>query len=82
MHPLSPDMSKFTDEELHKKYEELNRRLGQAYKFGPSSIIYQLQMLMGDFQAEISRRQAKLMQDMEERAAKNGKGFKGIIDIS
>jgi hypothetical protein len=75
-------MSKFTDEELHRKYEELNRRLGQAYRSGPNGIIPQLQMLMGDFQAEIGRRQAKMMQDMEERAAKNGKGFKGIIDIS
>ena len=42
----------------------------------------QIQMLMQDYQAELARRQEKLMKDMEERANKNGKGFKGIIDIS
>jgi hypothetical protein len=39
-------------------------------------------MLMQDYQTELGRRQQKLMKEMEERADKNGKGFKGIIDIS
>lgn len=82
MHPLTPDLSKLSDEEVNKKYEELNKRLSQAFRFGPHSIISQIQMLQQDYQAEIGRRQALLIQQMEERAAKNGKGFKGIIDIS
>jgi len=56
--------------------------LSQAFRFGPAQLIPQIQMLQHDYQAEIGRRQALLIQQMEERAAKNGKGFKGIIDIS
>jgi len=82
MHPLSPDLTKFNDDELNKKYNELMARYGQASRFGPASVIPQLQLLLGDYQEELGRRQAKLMRDMEERANKNGKGFKGIIDIS
>jgi len=82
MPPLAPDLSTLTDEEVASKFNELSRRLGQAYRSGPSQIVPQLQMLMQDYQQELSNRQQKLMRDMEERASKNGKGFKGIIDIS
>jgi hypothetical protein len=82
MHPLAPDLSTISDDELAKKYNDLNKRLGQAYRSGPSQIIPQIQMLMQDYQYELGRRQQKLMKEMEERADKNGKGFKGIIDIS
>jgi hypothetical protein len=82
MHPLAPDLSTVSDDELAKKYNDLNKRLGQAYRSGPSQIIPQIQMLMQDYQHELSRRQDKLMKEMEARADKNGKGFKGIIDIS
>jgi len=82
MHPLAPDLSVLSEEELHKKFNELQGRFTQAYRFGPVSVIPQLQMLIADYQAEIGRRQAKLMQEMEERANRDGKGFKSIIDIS
>jgi len=82
MHPLSPDLSTLTDEEVASKFNELSKRLGQAYRSGPSQIIPQIQMLMQDYQQELGNRQQKLMKEMEERAEKNGKGFKGIIDIS
>ena len=65
-----------------KKFEELNKRLNQAYRFGPSSVIPQLQLLLADYQAVMDARRAKLMQEMEERANRDGKGFKNIIDIS
>jgi hypothetical protein len=82
MHPLSPDLSTLTDEEVASKFNELSKRLGQAYRSGPSQIIPQIQMLMQDYQQELGNRQQKLMTEMEQRAEKNGKGFKGIIDIS
>jgi hypothetical protein len=82
MHPLLPDLSALGDDEIHKKYEELSKRYSRAFRFGPTSVIPQLQMLMQDYQAEINRRQAKMIQDMEDRANKNGKGFNNIIDIS
>jgi hypothetical protein len=79
MHPLGPDLTGLTDDELHKKYGELQKRFGQAYRFGPQSIIPQLQMLMQDYQSEISIRNQK---QMEELSKNTGKGPKGIIDIS
>ena len=82
MHPLAPDLSTVSDDELAKKYNDLNKRLGQAYRSGPSQIIPQIQMLMQDYQNELGRRRDKLMKEMEARAEKNGKGFNGIIDIS
>jgi hypothetical protein len=41
----------------------------------------QIQMMMDHYQAEINARTQKQMEDMERRAS-DGKGYKGIIDIS
>jgi hypothetical protein len=79
MHPLGTDLSSLSDDELHKKYGELQKRFGQAYRFGPQSIIPQIQMLMQDYQYEIGIRNQK---QMEELSKNTGKGPKGIIDIS
>jgi hypothetical protein len=77
MHPLSPDLSSVTDAELHKKHGELIKRLHQAQRYG-SDVAFQLSMLMGDYQAEIQRRNAVVM----EEARKNNPNFDGTIDIS
>jgi hypothetical protein len=76
-HPLTPDLSKLSMEELNKKYGELLSRTTFAYRVGNSDMVYQLQLLMEDYQAEIGVRNAKALQDME----KNSKNFKNIIDI-
>lgn len=84
MHPLGSDLTKLTDEELNKKFAELSKRFTQAHRFGPHSIIPQLQILMQDYQEELRRRQAKTMKEMMERIDKDkngGKGLKSIIDI-
>jgi hypothetical protein len=78
MHPLGSDLSNLSDDELHKKYGELQKRFGQAYRFGPQSIIPQIQMLMQDYQYEINLRNQKQLEELN----KNSKGPKGIIDIS
>ena len=78
MHPLGPDLTGLTDEELHKKFGELQKRFNQAYRFGPFAIIPQIQMLMQDYQYEIQVRNQRQMEEMN----KNSKGPKGIIDIS
>ncbi len=77
MHPLVPDLANLTTEELHKKYNELTRKLNQAYKFGPSGAIPQMQMILENYRYEMDVRNRKLMEEME---AKND-NFKGIIDI-
>lgn len=81
MHPLSPDLSGFSDEELQRKFGELQKRLAQASRFGPFGIIPQLTMLVEDYQYEISERNRRKMEEMEKRAEEKGRGFKGIIDI-
>ena len=77
MHPLAPDLTQLSDDELQKKQSELNKKMIQAYTFGNTELAIQLQMLLEDYNAEVQRRQAKMM---EELMAKSDK-FKGIIDI-
>jgi len=78
MHPLGPNLTGLSDADLQKKYSELQKRMGQAWRFGPQSVIPQLQMIMEDYQAEISLRMQKQMAELD----KNSKNPKGIIDIS
>ena len=83
MHPLGQDLSKLNDEELYKKQSELSKRFNQAHRFGPQSIIPQLQILMQDYQEEAQRRQARAMKEMQEKLnkGKDDKSLKSIIDI-
>lgn len=77
MHPLTPNLTQLTDDELQKKYAELQKKMMQAYTFGNTDLAIQLQMLLEDYTMEVQQRQAKMM---EELMAKSDK-FKGIIDI-
>ena len=77
MHPLTPDLTQLSDDELQKKQSELQKKMMQAYQFGSTDLAMQLQMLLEDYTMEVQRRQAKMM---EELMAKSDK-FKGIIDI-
>ena len=77
MHPLTPDLSKLSTEELNEKYGELLKRTTFAYRTGNTDMIQQLQMLMGDYQNELAERSRKSLEEME----KNSKNFKNLIDI-
>lgn len=77
MHPLAPDLSTLSDNDLHKKHGELVQRLSQAYQIGPYGIIGQLQMLLENYNSEIQRRNQKIMDEL----MKKGKNMSGIIDI-
>jgi hypothetical protein len=52
-------------------------KMNQAYRFGPTSIIPQMQMILENYKHEMDTRNRKTMEEME---AKNDK-FKGLIDI-
>ena len=78
MHPLTPNLKELSDDELQKKYGELQKRYMQAFRFGPGSVIPQLQWLMQDYQYELQLRYQKQAEELQ----KNSKGPKGIIDIS
>jgi hypothetical protein len=77
MHPLAPNLTEMSDVELQKKHSELVTRLTHAYRYGQTQMVQQLQMIMEDYQSEITRRQQKVLNDMLN---KNDK-FSGIIDI-
>lgn len=85
MHPLAPSLSSLTDQDLYTKYTDLQKRLTQAWRFGPQGLVPQIQLMMEHYQSEIQERQRKQMADMAERAAKgkgkDGKGYSGIVDI-
>lgn len=76
-HPLTPDLSKLTMEELTNKHSDLLKRITYAYRIGQSDMVQQLQMLMEDYQAELNDRNRKQLEEMN-KASKN---FKNIIDI-
>jgi len=76
-HPLAPDLKDLSTDELHSKYNDLMNRMNQAYRFGPTGIIPQLQMMQSHYQNEIQNRNAKQVETMQ----KNSKNFNKIIDI-
>lgn len=78
MHPLTPDLSKLTDDELQKKRSELQSRLGFVYRTNNGELISQLQMLIYDYDMEIQTRNQKLI-DQLQKASKN---FGNIINIA
>ena len=78
MHPLAPDLTKLTDDELQKKRSELQNRLAFVYRTGNADLVEQLSMLINDYDIEIQARNQKLMDQM----AKASKNFGNIINIS
>jgi hypothetical protein len=69
MHPLAPDLSKLTDEELHTKRGELQGRMSFAYQIGNADMVNQLQLLLQDYAMEVEQRNSKMM----EQAQKSGR---------
>lgn len=77
MHPLVSDLSGLSNEDLHKKYNDLMSKMNQAYRSGPTSIIPQMQMVIENYRYEMDNRNRKTLEEMEAKGDK----FKGIIDI-
>ena len=78
MHPLSPDLSKLTDDELQQKRGELQNRLMMSYRMGNADLVMQIQLLLGDYDIELQTRNQKMMDQM----SKASKNFGNIINIS
>jgi hypothetical protein len=65
-HPLQVDLSKFTDQELDGKVQELNKRYFQAMRLSPS-ITGQIVLLLDSYKLEMQERQlAKAKKAAEE----------------
>ena len=69
MHPLTNDLSKLTDDELHSKRSDLQNRLGFAYRMGHADMVNQLQLVLGDYAMEVETRNQKML----EQAQKSGR---------
>jgi len=69
MHPLTNDLSKLTDDELHTKRAELQNRLSFAYRTGSSDLVNQIMLVIGDYGMEVERRNQKML----EAAQKSGR---------
>ena len=78
MHPLAPDLTKLTDDELQKKRSELQNRLAFVYRTGNADLVGQLSMLINNYDIEIQARNQQLMDQM----AKASKNFGNIINLS
>lgn len=77
MHPLVGNLEELSNEELHKKYNELMQKFNQAHRFGPTSVIPQMQMILENYKYEMDKRNRKTIEEMESK----NNNFKGIIDI-
>ena len=77
MHPLTPNLDSMSDADLQKKQAELTTKMNAAYRMGNPALIGQLQMLLDDYNQEITTRSRK---QLEELLNKNNK-FSDIIDI-
>ena len=81
MHPLTPDLSTLTDEELHNKRSELMNRVGQAYRFGSYDMVSQLQLILQDYAMEVERRN-KILLDQAQKTGRLGKDDDGAKDLT
>ena len=61
MHPLTPDLTNLSDEDLHTKRGELQSKMSRAYQMGSADMVGQLQLLIQDYAMEVERRNAKMM---------------------
>jgi len=66
MHPLTPDLTKLTDDELYTKRSDLQNRLGFAYRMGNSEMVHQLNLVIGDYMLEIETRNKKMLEDAQK----------------
>ena len=77
MHPLAPNLTDLTDDDLHKKRAELTNRLMFSYRMGHGEMVAQINMLIQDYDAEIQVRNQRMLEEL----SKNNKNFDDKINI-
>lgn len=78
MHPLTPDLTQLTDDELQTKLSDLQNKLAFSYRSGYSDMVAQLQLVMDDYRLEIEKRNQKMLEQMK----RSGRGGADKIDIT
>lgn len=77
MHPLSPDLTSMSDDELHTKLSDLQNRAMTAYQTGNGDLVQQVNLLINDYQMEIEARNQRMMDKLQQK----NKNFGNIINI-
>lgn len=77
LHPLGPDLSGLSLDELNAKYNELTKKYIMASRSGSGHVLAQMQMLLDGYREELRTRHQRIMDD----AASKNSNFKNIIDI-
>ena len=78
-HPLLEDLQELNDQQLQERATDIARKLTAAYRMGSNgALIQQMQLINGQIQEEIRRRQRV---ELDKLMSNNNKDFKNIIDI-
>lgn len=77
-HPLTPDLSKLTDEELHTKRSDLQNKLSFAYRMGHTELVGQMQLVLQDYLMEVEVRNKRLL----DQTSKDGTKLSDKINIT
>jgi hypothetical protein len=73
-HPLIPNLDSLSADELMEKINELNKKLGIAYKVGNHHLCNQICMALENYQNKY--------QEKIRNVNNKGTSFDGVIDIS
>lgn len=71
-HPLISNLDSLTVEQLQEKIDELNKKLGIAYRTGNAHLCNQLRMAIESYQTKYTAK----------TRGSSGNNFDGVIDIS
>jgi hypothetical protein len=77
MHPLTPNLTELSLDDLNTKYNELSKRAMQCQRMGSNSMLIQISMVLDDYRNEIARRQQKIYEE-----ANSKHDFNSIININ
>jgi hypothetical protein len=79
-HPLTPNIQNFSDSDLSKKINELNKRLVWAHTSGHGHVVNQIHMMLDDYKAEQQRREHERYEKLNSKDNK-GKDWDSLIDV-
>ena len=82
-HPLVPDLTGLSNDDLREKIQDLNKKLMIAHQNMPNAV-YQVQLMLDDYIEEQQNRDRKHLEKLMDQAKKSGKGkdWDDIVDIN
>ena len=82
-HPLVPDLTGLSNDDLREKIQDLNKKLMIAHQNMPNAV-YQVQLMLDDYIEEQHNRDREYLEKLMDQAKKDGKGkdWDDIVDIN